>query len=166
MQDLPAMPQAQFASLLRIPRRIWPQMNPFLLFLLRPTSGDSDISVSPRLGTPITTSPGQGHVLTGHRGWHWSIPASGCAQPQCAPLCWASLPLAAAPLAGLSPTRAFLFSSQRISLLARDVLWRPGRARSRAKRGRAGGGDSGRAGGGDSGRRDGRSSAGASRRGH
>lgn len=113
------MPQAQFASLLRISHLIWPQMNPFLLLLLRPAPGDSNIYVSPRLGTPIIPSLGQGHVLTGHREWHWPIPASGCVQLSAASLCWPSL-----PLAELSPTRAFLFSSQKNSLLARD-LFRP-----------------------------------------
>lgn len=57
MQVPRAMPQAQFASLLGISHLIWPQMNPFVLLLLCPTSGDSDISVSARMGTPMITAP-------------------------------------------------------------------------------------------------------------
>lgn len=153
---LPAMPQAQFASLLGISHLIWPQMNPSLLLLLCPTSGDSDISVSPRMGTPNTTNPGEGTRPDRAQGAALARPSLGMHPASSA----ASLEMH--PSLGQSwaaPERFCSAPGKKFPPGAGCVLEaRPDQAKSRAERGRAGGGDSARRGG--------RSPAGASRRGH
>lgn len=131
MQVLPATPQAQFASLLRISHPIWPQMNPSCCFysVLHLVTATS---VSHR-GWGRPASP----ALDRDRSWPGTGSGTGPCQPWDVSSLQRCIPVLGIPPSGSSsPGRAELHQSVSVQLpekfnsrLALDVLRRPGQAR-------------------------------------